>query len=152
MGSIRGRCISTFNLQSRSGQPVQVAIHITDITKIQVDAIVNAANNRLAHGGGVAAAIAKAAGDPFNKECQEYIQSHGNLKVTQTCVTRGGYLPCYAVIHVVAPDKRLYKPGTDQKCYADLATSIQNILITADRQRFQSIAIPAVSSGKLIFS
>ena len=61
------------------GDILTVEVVQNDITKEQVDAITNAANGRLAHGGGVAAAISRAGGPDINKESKEYIKKNGEI-------------------------------------------------------------------------
>ena len=82
---------------------IKVHVYKTDITKLPVDAIVNAANEYLSHGGGVAYAIARVAGFSLEYKGEDYIMRHGPLKVTEVAVTTGGSLPCKKVLHAVGP-------------------------------------------------
>ena len=108
-----------------------------DITERSVDAIVNPANSYLRHGGGLAAAILKKGG----KIIQEESDKIGIVPVGKAVITGSGNLPCKAVIHAVGPK---YGEGNeDQK----LRSALQNALKHAERNRFKSIAIPAISSG-----
>ena len=68
-----------------------------------VDCIVNAANGRLAHGGGVAAAIARAAGDALEREGDKIVRERGEIPVGDAVVTTAGNLPQKGVIHAVGP-------------------------------------------------
>lgn len=109
-----------------------------DITKLNVDAIVNAANTRLLGGGGVDGAIHRAAGPDLLKECR----SIGGCPTGEARLTRGYNLPARHVIHTVGPvysgtpkDSRLL---TD--CY-------RNSLDLAVANRIASIAFPAISCG-----
>jgi len=127
---------------------VQVFIHRSDITNIQVDAVVNAANTNLYHGAGVARAISDAAGADLEKEGRELIRSSGPIPVSGTVVTTAGRLPCRKVIHAVGP--RWPSLDDDKKkkhCLDLLRDTLINILHTTDKYRFNSIAMPAVISG-----
>ena len=118
----------------------------TDITKLPVDAIVNAANEHLSHGGGVAYAIARAAGFSLEYEGEDYIRRHGPLKVTEVAVTTGGSLPCKKVLHAVGPRWLDY---TDKgQCRQHLVDTVFNCLLKADGLGFASVALPSISSGK----
>ncbi|MES0385837.1 MAG: macro domain-containing protein, partial [Hyphomicrobium sp.] len=74
-----------------------------DITAEGVDAIVNAANEHLQHGGGVAWAISKRGGPAIQEESDEWIQTKGTVSHTHPAWTSGGLLPTKYVIHAVGP-------------------------------------------------
>ncbi|PFX25355.1 Poly [ADP-ribose] polymerase 9 [Stylophora pistillata] len=74
-----------------------------DLTKENVDAIVNAANSWLKHGGGVAGAIVKNGGYQIQTESDEYVAKHGPIKTGGIAVTKPGNLPCNIIIHAVVP-------------------------------------------------
>src|SRR6056297_569921 len=74
-----------------------------DITKEETEAIVNAANSSLQHGGGVALAIASAAGKELRNECEQYISQHGEVPTGSAMITTGGNLKAKYVIHTVGP-------------------------------------------------
>lgn len=84
--------------------PLQIVRH--DIVKMNVDAIVNAANTQLAMGGGVCGAIFKAAGA---KELQDACNKIGSIKTGQAVITPGFHLPCKYVIHTAGPVYHLSK-------------------------------------------
>ena len=87
----------------RIGNRFNIHIVLNDITSEKVDAITNAANEDLWHGGGVAGAIVRKGGEVIQKESRAYVKVHGRV-VTGTCgYTRGGKLPCKYVIHAVGP-------------------------------------------------
>lgn len=112
-----------------------------DITLLEVDAIVNAANRYLKHGGGVAGAIVRRGGKEIQEESDEYIKKHGPLEVGEVAVTRAGKLKARYVIHAVGP---VYgDPEGDEK----LAKAIRNSLAKAEELKLRSIALPAISTG-----
>src|SRR5512136_2072054 len=84
-----------------TGQIIQIVEG--DITIEAVDAIVNAANEHLQHGGGVAWAISKKGGSAIQKESNEWIRQHGIVSHAHPAWTLGGLLPAKYVIHAVGP-------------------------------------------------
>ena len=108
-----------------------------DITERKVDAIVNAANSYLIHGGGVAGAIVRKGG----KTIQEESTRIGFVKVGSSAITSSGNLPCKAGIHTVGPT--MGEGNEDEK----LSNAINSCLELATQKAFKSISIPAVSSG-----
>ena len=125
---------------------IKVHVYKADLTTLMVDAIVNTANEQLSHGGGVAYAIARAAGYSLKMEGDDYIRRHGPLKVTEVVVTTGGSLPCKKVLHAVGPRWSDY---TDKaECRQRLVDTIYKCLLKADSLGFTSVALPSMSSGK----
>lgn len=108
-----------------------------DITERQVDAIVNAANSHLQHGGGVAGAIVRKGGRIIQEESDRI----GFVPVGQAAITGAGTLPCKYVIHAVGP--RMGEGDEDNK----LKNAILNSLKLASGKGLKSISIPAISSG-----
>ncbi|HKZ19633.1 MAG TPA: macro domain-containing protein [Acidimicrobiia bacterium] len=113
-----------------------------DLTQQRVDAIVNAANEHLQHGGGVAAAIARAGGDVIQRESDAWVKERGPLKPGQAAVTNAGSLPAAKVIHVVGPR---YREGQDNP--ALLAQAVGAALQAAKAHGCRTIAMPAISAG-----
>ena len=74
-----------------------------DLTQQTVDAIVNAANSSLEHGGGVAAAILRAGGPIIQTESRAWVRDHGPVEHAHPAYTRAGKMPCKWVIHAVGP-------------------------------------------------
>ena len=74
-----------------------------DITHENVDAIVNAANEKLKHGGGVAAAISRRGGPAVQRESDQWIEEHGPVSHAEPAYTSAGELPAQYVIHAVGP-------------------------------------------------
>ena len=117
-----------------------------DITKQQVDAIVNAANERMRGGGGVDGAIHRAGGPAILEDCIAKVPDGERLPTGQALATTGGLLPARWVIHVVGP---VYGRGTrDQlvSCYAN-ALRVADELRGPSGERVRSIAFPLVSAG-----
>ncbi len=108
-----------------------------DITERDVDAIVNAANSRLQHGGGVAGAIVRKGGLSIQEESDRV----GPVPVGGAALTGAGRLPAKAVIHAVGP--RMGEGGEDEK----LESAVFSALALASAKSFKSIAMPAISSG-----
>jgi O-acetyl-ADP-ribose deacetylase (regulator of RNase III) len=108
-----------------------------DITERNVDAIVNAANSYLSHGGGVAAAIVKKGGRIIQDESDKI----GFIPVGNAVITTAGVLPCKAVIHVVGPR------NGETKENEKLSIAVNNVLKLAQQNGFKSISIPAISTG-----
>lgn len=113
-----------------------------DLTRQDVDAVVNAANERLAHGGGVAAALARAGGRAVQRESDAWVRDHGPVGPGQAAVTTAGKMPARCIIHVVGPR---YREGQDNE--ALLRAAVRTALRTADEQSATSVALPAISSG-----
>jgi len=123
----------------QTGQTIQIVQG--DITIETVDAIVNAANERLQHGGGVAWAISKKGGAAIQKESDEWIRQHGRVSHAQPAWTSGGRLPSKYVIHAVGP---VWGDGDED---AKLADAVRGSLQVADELKCSSIALPAISTG-----
>jgi O-acetyl-ADP-ribose deacetylase (regulator of RNase III) len=112
-----------------------------DITAEETDAIVNAANSRLLHGGGLAAAIVRRGGDAIQAESSEWVRRHGEATHERPAVTGAGRLPCRAVIHAVGP---VWGSGGED---AKLRAAVSGALAAADERGFASVAVPAISTG-----
>ncbi len=113
-----------------------------DITGMRVDAVVNAANERLAHGGGVAAALARAGGEQVQRESDEWVRTHGPVRPGQAVVTTAGRMPAGMIVHVVGPR---YRTGQDNEGL--LAQAVRAALDAAADAGATSIALPAISAG-----
>ena len=122
-----------------TGQTIQIVQG--DITAEQVDAIVNAANEHLQHGGGVAWAISKKGGPAIQKESNEWIQKHGLVSHSRPAWTSGGLLPAEYVVHAVGP---VWGDGDED---TKLAQAVTGSLRVADELKCTSMALPAISTG-----
>jgi O-acetyl-ADP-ribose deacetylase (regulator of RNase III) len=122
-----------------SGQTLQLVQG--DLITENVDAIVNAANSQLQHGGGVAGAIVRHGGYTIQEESDAWVRSHGPVAHAEPAYTGAGRLPCKYVIHAVGP---VWGEGDeDQK----MAAAVTGSLKLADHLGLTSIALPAISTG-----
>jgi O-acetyl-ADP-ribose deacetylase (regulator of RNase III) len=125
--------------QLPSGQTL--ALYHGDLTEENVEAIVNAANAQLAHGGGVAGAIVRRGGPEIQKESDAWVRQHGPAGHEKPALTGGGRLPARWVIHAVGP---VWGSGDeDRKLRAAYSSSLQ----LAHEKGFTSIAFPSISTG-----
>lgn len=126
--------------KSTAGRSLQIVQG--DITAEEVDAIVNAANEQLAHGGGVAWAISKKGGPKIQEESDEWIRRRGLVSHAHPAWTSGGLLPAKFVIHAVGP---VWGETADDD--QNLAAAVTGSLQTADELKCESISMPAISTG-----
>ncbi|WP_347838242.1 O-acetyl-ADP-ribose deacetylase [uncultured Draconibacterium sp.] len=117
----------------------EILLHRGDITKLKVDAIVNAANQTLLGGGGVDGAIHRAAGPELLNECKTL----NGCKTGQAKITQGYKLPAKHVIHTVGP---VYKGGRFQEA-EKLTACYESCLQLAAQHEIKSIAFPNISTG-----
>lgn len=122
-----------------TGQSLQIVQG--DITIDQVDAIVNAANEYLQHGGGVAWAIVRRGGDVIQKESDQWIKRRGTVSHLNPAWTSGGTLPAKYVIHAVGP---VWGDGDEDNKLAD---AVAGSLRVADALKCKSLSMPAISTG-----
>lgn len=108
-----------------------------DLTESDVDAIVNAANSHLQHGGGVAGAISRKGGPVIQEESNRI----GHVPVGGCALTSGGRLKARHVIHAVGPR---WGEGDEER---KLMEAVRNTLSLAAEQGFRSISFPAISAG-----
>ncbi|HKK79931.1 MAG TPA: O-acetyl-ADP-ribose deacetylase [Phaeodactylibacter sp.] len=122
---------------------MQIHLQQGDITKVATDAIVNAANSRLAGGGGVDGAIHRAGGPAIMEECDAIRERQGGCPTGEAVVTTAGELPAKYVIHTVGPVWKGGASGEEEllrNCYL-------NSLQLADEHKLQTVAFPNISTG-----
>jgi len=125
--------------RTEAGQVIRIVQG--DITQEQVDAIVNAANERLAHGGGVAGAIVRRGGPEIQRESDAWIRQHGQVPTGAAAITGAGRLPSRYVIHAVGP---VWGSGDED---GKLAAAVRSALQLAEEHGLGSLSLPAISAG-----
>jgi O-acetyl-ADP-ribose deacetylase (regulator of RNase III) len=121
----------------------QIELVRGDITKLEVDAIVNAANSSLTGGGGVDGAIHKAAGPKLMEECLKIRERQDGCPPGEAVITSGGNLKAKFVIHAVGP---IWNGGEDGE-HEILGNAYRNSLILAESNSVDTIAFPNISTG-----
>ena len=114
-----------------------------DVTKIEVDAIVNAANSSLMGGGGVDGAIHRAGGPAILDECKKIVARQGGCKTGEAVITTAGKLPAKYVIHTVGP---VWNGGNNNE-REKLANCYFNSLTLAVENNCKTVAFPNISTG-----
>ncbi|WP_322801649.1 macro domain-containing protein [Thermoflexus sp.] len=121
----------------------RVALVHGDLTEEEADALVNAANTYLKHGGGVAGALVRKGGPQIQVESDEWVRRHGPVPVGGVAITGAGRLKARAILHAVGP---IWAGGTQEEDRL-LAEAIHNVLRIAREQGYERIAMPAISTG-----
>jgi O-acetyl-ADP-ribose deacetylase (regulator of RNase III) len=119
-----------------------ISVLRADLTAQQVDAVVNAANEHLEHGGGLAAAIVRAGGREIQEESDRWVAEHGPLSPGVAAVTGAGTMAAGMVIHVAGPR---YQARQDNERL--LRTAVRAALDTALERQCRAVAMPALSAG-----
>lgn len=132
---------STLLRQEKLSPDLSFQVIQGDITRQEVDAIVNAANDRLRHGGGVAGVISRSGGPVIQRESSAWVREHGPVTHARPAYTSAGDLPCRYVIHAVGP---VWGSGEEDR---KLAAAVRGSLRRADELSLRSIALPAISTG-----
>ena len=132
-------CRTNRIMEPRTWLVGRIALVQGDITRLDVDAIVNAANTSLLGGGGVDGAIHRAAGPDLLAECRTL----GGARTGEAKITRGHRLPARHVIHAVGPVWHGGSRGEDDA----LASCYRNAMRLARENGLRSIAFPAISTG-----
>ena len=124
--------------------PVHSEIRVVegDITAQDVDVIVNAANAQLAHGGGVAAAIARAGGPTVDEASRVWVAEHGPVPRGGAAVTTAGDMAAGHIVHVVGP---IYRGVPEDQ--VELIEAVHAALDAAEHLAATSMALPAISAG-----
>ncbi|KAK3746699.1 hypothetical protein QZH41_018917, partial [Actinostola sp. cb2023] len=120
-----------------------------DLTEHKVDVMVNAANQKLQHIGGVAKAITQKGGREIQAECDELVLRHGDVLDGEVVVTSPGKLPCKRLVHAVGPTWRRSPWSTykDEETKEELILAQTVIKALDEAKDFTSIALPAISAG-----
>ncbi|XP_052596410.1 protein mono-ADP-ribosyltransferase PARP9 [Peromyscus californicus insignis] len=153
-------CISTLSCPTPAGNSapaqqvfrrrltpgIELSVWKDDLTRHVVDAVVNAANEELRHGGGLAGSLVKAGGLEIEEESRMFISTYGKVPTGGIAVTKAGRLPCKWIIHAVGP--RWTAVGS-QTAIELLRFAIQNVLhyVCTQNTQIKTVAIPALSSG-----
>lgn len=117
--------------------PARIYFIKGDITELEVDAIVNAANNDLVLGSGVAGAILAKGGPRIQEECDRV----GSIRLGEAAVTTAGNLKAYYVIHAASMEMG------EETTVKNLRSSTRNSLLRAEEKGFKTIAFPAIGTG-----
>jgi O-acetyl-ADP-ribose deacetylase (regulator of RNase III) len=125
----------------------KINIIFGDITKIAVDAIVNAANTSLLGGSGVDGAIHKIGGKIILEECKKLIAKQGSCRTGEAVITQAGNLPAKYVIHTVGP---IWNGGEYNEVQL-LEKSYLNSLKLSEKYNISSISFPSISTGAYNF-
>lgn len=131
---------------------VEISVWKDDLTRHKVDAVVNAANEKLQHGGGLAQALSTAGGAIVQKWSDDYINKYGIMSVGTAVRGPAGALPCKHIIHAVGPrvSPNPSRKEVDQAAPL-LSNAISSILQIVVKENISSVAIPALSSGLFNF-
>jgi len=133
--------MTTLVLQHTLLQGQKLRILLGDITDSHMDAIVNAANAQLKHGGGVAGAIVRRGGLQIQIESDEWVRQYGPVTHEHPAITSAGSLSCRYIIHAAGP---IWGQGDeDQK----LLDTVNGVLVLASDHNLTSLALPAISTG-----
>lgn len=125
---------------------IKVVVRLQNITAVNTDGLVNAANGSLCNAAGVAAAISKAADVRLETECEDYIRRNGMMSTTQVMHTcAGGRLKVNHILHAVGP---IWLDVRPERCTYELLQTYLNCFDYADSKlRISSISVPCISSG-----
>ncbi len=118
-----------------------IALVQGDLTATRLDAIVNAANASLQHGGGLAGAISRRGGPAIQQESDAWVQRNGLARHDRPAVTAAGRLPCRYIIHAVGP---VWGEGDEDR---KLGVAVRAALESAAALGVSSLGLPAISTG-----
>lgn len=118
-----------------------IDVRLADITEMTTDAIVNPANEMLAHGGGVAGAIVRKGGAGIQEQSSAWVRRHGPVATGTAAITGAGHLGARYVIHAVGP---IMGSGNEDRKLHDATQAALNL---AEEYGLQSLSFPAISTG-----
>ena len=123
--------------------PAGQEMHIVhgDLLIEEVDVIVNAANKALVHGGGIAGLIVKRGGEIIQSESDRWVEENGPITHLEPAYTTAGRLPCKKIIHAAGP---IWGEGSEEEKLSD---TIKGSLTLAGNLKYESIGLPAISTG-----
>ncbi|XP_007942118.1 protein mono-ADP-ribosyltransferase PARP14 [Orycteropus afer afer] len=127
---------------------ISLLVQRGDLTQFPVEVVVNAANENLKHIGGLSAALLKAAGPELQSSCDQIVKKKGRILAGNAVISKAGKLPYRHVIHAVGPK---WMMDEAPRCVYLLRKVVGESLRLAEKHKYQSIAIPAISSGKFGF-
>jgi O-acetyl-ADP-ribose deacetylase (regulator of RNase III) len=123
----------------RAAEP-RIEVATGDISGFDGDAVVNAANNHLVLGAGVAGAIARRGGPEIQRECDELVRRHGPIRVGEAAITGAGRLSARYVIHAAAM-------GDEPATAASIRSATRDALRLGAEHRLDRIALPVLGTG-----
>lgn len=126
---------------------VMVSVCKADLTNFTVDAVVNAANEHLQHGGGIALALSDAGGSQIQRDSDDYVRKFGVLKTGEAVAMSAGSLPCKKIIHAVGPRLTNQSLSDNPQPAKLLESAVFKSLMRAEECCLKSVALPAISSG-----
>ncbi|XP_021106934.1 poly [ADP-ribose] polymerase 9 [Heterocephalus glaber] len=132
--------------RKRLSPGLELSVWKDDLTRHAVDAVVNAANEDLCHGGGLAGALVRAGGHEIQEQSRRWVASYGKVPASEIAITGAGRLPCRLIIHAVGPR---WEAMDSLRCIDKLQRVIARILqyVNYENTSITTVAIPALSSG-----
>ncbi|KAM5281106.1 protein mono-ADP-ribosyltransferase PARP9 [Ctenodactylus gundi] len=142
----RSKSVTQQVFRKRLTAGLEVSVWKADLTRHVVDVVVNAANEDLEHGGGLAGALVKAGGPEIQEESRRRVAALGKVLTGDIAVTGAGRLPCKLIVHAVGPR---WEPKDSETCVEKLQSTIWRVLdfVSTLNPNIRTVAIPAVSSG-----
>lgn len=139
--------LSDDSLMITTKEGIKVYVYPANICYLKVDCIVNSSNSYMKHRRGLSKVISDNAGKSLDDECKKYIETYQSLKDGDVVATNVGNLRHYKrVLHVNAP--RWNSSLTDEEFFYPLSEAVVTCLHEANKRKMNSVAIPALSSGK----
>ncbi|XP_038202197.1 protein mono-ADP-ribosyltransferase PARP9 isoform X2 [Arvicola amphibius] len=125
---------------------IELSVWKDDLTRHVVDAVVNAANEELLHGSGLAGSLVKAGGIEIQEESRRLVATYGKIPTGNIAVTKAGRLPCHQIIHAVGPRWTARNGQTAVKLLGNAINSILDY-VCIQNTHIKTVAVPALSSG-----